>query len=154
MQLNVFPNQANQQVPHAFGDLVQGKQAGLGVRRPGHGQQLPHQAGGLHAGVADFFGILPHAMAWFKTGHEQVAVQQDSGQKIVEVVSHAAGQAADSFQLLGLPRRCSASRFAELPRQSSSNGQGIVWLAVRSGHAPAVHRSGPPFGRLGPSESI
>ena len=35
LQIDVFPDQANQQVAHALCDLVEGKQAGLGIRWPG-----------------------------------------------------------------------------------------------------------------------
>ena len=62
-QFDVFPDQMEQQVLHALGDVVEGKQAGFAIRGPGHDQQLPNQAGRLHTGAADFFGILADAIA-------------------------------------------------------------------------------------------
>ncbi len=43
-------------------------------------------------------------MTWLDVRQKQVAVQQNTGQQIVEVVCNASGQAADGFQSFGLPQ--------------------------------------------------
>ena len=72
-------------------------------------------------------------MARLQMGHEQIAVQQHSGQQVVEVVSHASGQTADGFESLGLPQTLLglvvlAGRLRP--------GPGPSRLAVRARHAP------------------
>ena len=77
---------------------------GSRVRRPCHREQLPHQAGRLHPGVADFLGILAHALAGLDVARSRSQYSSTPVSKIVEVVRHAAGQAADRFQPFGLPQ--------------------------------------------------
>src|ERR1700739_3234471 len=41
-------------------------------------------------------------MTGLNAGHQKIAVQQDPGQQIIEIVRHPSGQASDSLQTLGL----------------------------------------------------
>ena len=64
------------------------------------GEQLLGERGRALARVADFLNRLPLRIAFRQVLDEHVAVAVDDGQQVVEVVGHAAGQAADGFQLL------------------------------------------------------
>jgi hypothetical protein len=70
-------------------------------------------------------------MVWLKMGHEQVAVQQHSGEKIVKVVSHTSGQAAHGFQFLGLPKTLCG---LVVMRIVFCQDVRVVGLAVRAAH--------------------
>lgn len=76
LQLDAFPNQPNQQAPHALGDLIEREQSRFATGRARHRQQLPHQASRLQAGAADLLGILAGTVSRLQTGDQEVAVQQ------------------------------------------------------------------------------
>lgn len=60
---NVFADQAGEEIPHRLGNLVQAQCPGLRRLGTGENQQLPHQAGGLHDGGANFIGVAAPAIA-------------------------------------------------------------------------------------------
>ena len=77
---------------------------GLALHRllAGEGQELAHQVGGTHPGLADLgqglVAGVPHRMAV----QQLVQPQLDGGEQVVEVVGHAPGQLADGLHLLVL----------------------------------------------------
>src|SRR5579864_4351293 len=73
-------------------------------------------------------------MVGFEIGHEQVAIQKDSGEEIVEVVGDASGQTTDGLQFLGL-----AKALGHLLVMGSILGEDEreVGLAVCAGYPPA-----------------
>jgi hypothetical protein len=123
-ELNVLADQPQQQLPHFLGDLVQREQVRRFVGHTRHCQQLPHQPRSMYCRGADFLRIPPQTLVrftlvrskiakrtiissvppgpCFEPRHEQIAVQGHSGQQIVEIMSHAAGQPPQRFQSLSL----------------------------------------------------
>jgi hypothetical protein len=73
-------------------------------------------------------------MARLKVSHEQIGVQQNSGEKIVEVVGHSAGQATYRFQFLRLPI---ALLGIVILTCILSQKQRVVGIAIAAGHKPS-----------------
>jgi hypothetical protein len=96
-QFDVFSHQAGQQVAHAFGNFVQGKQAGLKIRRTRDRKQLPYQATGLHAGFANLVGVLVGTMTRLNAADQKIAVQQNPCKQIVEIVGYPSSKTSDGF---------------------------------------------------------
>ena len=78
------------------------KQARYVVSGLGESQKLSDESGGLQSCIADFFGILSSTMGSVQSCQKQIAVEQHSGQEIVEVVGDAAGQTTHGFKAFGL----------------------------------------------------
>jgi hypothetical protein len=72
-------------------------------------------------------------MVWLEMSHEQVAVRQHSGEKIVKVVRHTSGQAAHSFEFLGLPKTVCGLL---VTRSILCQDESVVRLAVCAWHPP------------------
>src|SRR5690606_36000414 len=56
------------------------------------------------ARLADFLDFLLDRAVAVQVIEQQIAVAQDDGEQIVEVVRHTASERPDGFQLLGLPQ--------------------------------------------------
>lgn len=76
--------------------------AGLERLPAGEGEQAPRQAGAALRSLNDQGGRLGHRRLRFEVSVQQVGVADDDGQDVVEVVRYAAGQLADSLELLRL----------------------------------------------------
>jgi hypothetical protein len=70
---------------------------------PAEGQQLPSEAGAALAGFPDLFRIVPQRIFRTQFPGEQRAVAVNHRQQVIEIVRDSTGQAADTFQFLGLP---------------------------------------------------
>jgi len=53
-------------------------------------------------GRLDLLHVLPQRIIFRDLVHHQIAVAQNGGQQVIEVVSHAAGEKTDRFHPLGL----------------------------------------------------
>ena len=67
---------------------------------PAEGQQLPGQVGGPLAGIPDLLDIGPDRVCRPQRLEDEIAVTQDPGEQVVEVMRDAAGEPADRFHLL------------------------------------------------------
>ena len=87
-------------------------------------------------------------MAWLEIGQEQIAVQEHSGQKIIEIVGDASGQTTNRFQPLGLMQTLLGLAVA---RRVFCHGENIVSIAVCTRHSPRTpaHRLGIRTGKVG-----
>src|SRR5258706_11135271 len=65
------------------------------------GQELMGERGGSTGGGADFFDLVGDRAFHSFFGQEQVAVAENGGEKIIEVVRDAAGQLSERFHALG-----------------------------------------------------
>jgi hypothetical protein len=66
------------------------------------GQKLAGERGGAIGGLLNGFGFGVQRMAWRELVEQNLGVAADDHEQIVEVVSDAAGEAADGFHFLGL----------------------------------------------------
>ena len=67
---------------------------------PAEGEQLGRQVGGAVGGAANFSDVLRGLAFHPEFVQKQIAVAEDGGEKIIEVVRDAAGQLAERFHLL------------------------------------------------------
>ena len=98
-QLDGLAEQALQQMRH-FGHDV-GKLEDLRAKRllAGESEQLAGQAGGAVGVRLDLLDVVIVAVAGRVAHHHQVAMADDRGQDIVEIVGDAAGELADRLHL-------------------------------------------------------
>ena len=80
--------------------------------------------------LSDLLNVVAHRLAWLQVREQQIAVAQDDGQQVVEVVGHAAGKPPDRLHLL---------RLTQLVLQSLAvreiEGDRDVSRAFKGGHA-------------------
>ena len=88
--------------PHVGHDRVQVEQRRLDDLLAAEGQQLAGEPGGARARLLDLCDVGLALDRPVEIGQQQLAVAQNHGQQIVEVVRDAAGQPADGFHLLRL----------------------------------------------------
>jgi hypothetical protein len=82
--------------------LFSDRHLGLQHLAPAEGQQLAGEPGGPLAGLADLLHVAADGVAAPDLVEQEVAVAQDAGEQVVEVVGDAAGQLAHRLHLLGL----------------------------------------------------
>ena len=100
--LHVFPDEASQHRPHVGQHDVQVEQRRLDDLLAAERQQLARECRGAHARLLNLGEIDPAPIVGIEIVQQQLAVAQDDGQQVVEVVGHAAGQLPDRFHLLRL----------------------------------------------------
>ena len=66
------------------------------------GEQLVGEFGGALAGGLNVGDLLAQGVGGGHEGQQEIAVAEDDGEGVIEVVGDAAGQAADGLHLLGL----------------------------------------------------
>jgi hypothetical protein len=81
---------------------VERQHAGLEYLAPAERQQLSRESRRALAGVPDLLDVSPQRVIGAKLLEQQLAVAQDPGEQVVEVVRDAAGKLADRFHLLGV----------------------------------------------------
>ena len=91
-QLDVFSDEAREQIVHFQNHLVPGKRLGLDHLFSGGGHQLLDESGTMFSGHTDGARVLLHSAVLGETGHKQVAIKDDSGEQIVEIVSYPGNQ--------------------------------------------------------------
>ena len=69
---------------------------------PAEQQQLRAESGGAFAGGPDFGDALLRRVGGTQLLHQHIAVPVDDGKKVIEIVRHTPGQAADALQFLRL----------------------------------------------------
>ena len=84
-------------------DLVEVEHARLEHLPPREGEELAGQGSGLLARPRDLLDLRPERVVVGEPAQDEVAVAVDDGEDVVEVVSDAAGEAADRVHLLRLP---------------------------------------------------
>ena len=93
-----------QHVLHALDHLIE-RDGLLGNHLPpAEREQLAGKAGRAIGGLQNFFRVVAPLVAFFQRLHEQLGVPANRHQQIVEVVRHAAREAADGLHLLRLPQ--------------------------------------------------
>ena len=70
---------------------------------PAEGQQLARQAGRALGRAHDLLGVAQRRRSGVEPVPDELAVADDRGEQVVEIVRDAARQPADSLHLLGLP---------------------------------------------------
>ncbi|EKD40685.1 MAG: hypothetical protein ACD_74C00247G0002 [uncultured bacterium] len=90
------------------------------------GQELPGQGGGPVSGLVDDLYFLPGRIIFRQLQLQQLAVAEDDGEDVVEVVGNPSGQDADGFHFLGLDKlafqhflfRCRLLAFGDIGKTS------------------------------------
>ena len=100
--LHVFLDEAAEHRPHVGDDDVQVEQRRLDDLLAAEGEQLARQARGTRARPLDLRHVDLARIVGIEIVQYQVAVPENHGQQIVEVVRDAAGQPPDGFHLLRL----------------------------------------------------
>ena len=100
--VDILRNAAIQQIHGVLDDFVEIEDFGENDLAAAEGEELVREDGGLLRGIFDFGKIA--AERGFRTdkGSGNIAIAHDDAEKIVEVVSHAAGEIAYRFHLVGL----------------------------------------------------
>ena len=65
---------------------------------------MASEAGGAIGGIGNFLSRATHRGIGADALQQKLAVSRDHHQQIIEVMGNAAGQTADRFHLLGLPK--------------------------------------------------
>src|SRR5580700_11646286 len=99
---DVFADQPGQQIVHPSGNFVEAQSPNRCGLRPSENQQLLDQAGGLHNGGADLFGVTAAAVPCIQACEQKIAVEHDASEDVVEVMHNATGQAANRLPSLSL----------------------------------------------------
>ncbi len=101
-ELDVFADKAAQEILGGRDDQVE--RNGSRVRRllAGEGEELLREGGALFASLADFFNVAAKRVGGIELGEQQIAVEQEAGEEIIEIVGDASGEAADDLHFLGL----------------------------------------------------
>jgi hypothetical protein len=93
---------------------------------PAEGQQLPGQRGGACARRTDLLDVRAMGILDWKLVEQDLAVSEDAGQEVVEVVSDSACKLADRLHLLRLDRRCARRRRRQPPAAHRPHDLGPV----------------------------
>ena len=101
-QVYVLTDQAHQHRLHLRHDAVDVQNLGTHRLPAAEGEELTRERGRPLAGLANVPYLCAHGRVQLRLGQKQVAVAQDGGEDVVEVVRHAAGQTADGVDLLRL----------------------------------------------------
>lgn len=104
-EINPLTAESFEKALHALDGFIQREQPGLPTDGLGERQQLADQSGSLESGLVYFFRMLSGALPRFKAGEQKIAVQQNPGHQVVEVVCKAGGHPADRLKpsCLALP---------------------------------------------------
>ena len=102
LDLDVLADEASQHARHPVHDVVEIEDLGNERLFAAEGQELPGQRGGPLGRLPDLLRPCPRGDPGASPLEEDVAVAEDDREEVVEVVGHAAGQAADRLHLLGL----------------------------------------------------
>ncbi len=94
--------QALEQLVHLADHVGQLDDFGLQRLLPAEGEQLPREAGGAVRVGLDLLDVVVVAVARHVAQQHEIAIADDRGQHVVEVVRHAAGQLPDRLHLGGL----------------------------------------------------
>ena len=116
-QLDVLADQAAQHLLDLEDELVDAHDARLERLAAAEGQQLVGQLPAALGRAADLLERRALRVLQIAAGQQQVAVAGDHGQQVVEIVGHAARQAAHGLHLLRLPELLFQARRA----------RGAVW---------------------------
>ena len=148
--LHVFPDEASEHRPHVGHDHVQVEQRRLDDLLAAEGQQLAREPRGARARLLNLRDVRLARIVRIEIGQQQLAVPQNHGQQIVEVVRHAAGQPSDGFHLLRL-------LILLLQRAAFGDVQGDADAAHRFAvlaEVDAARAAQPPHRAVGPDRSM
>src|SRR6185369_5011922 len=93
-QLDVLADDPAQHGAELGNDLVEVEQAGLQDLLPAEGQELPGQGRGAMRRAVDLQQIEPPGIPDLQVTQQQLAVADNGGQKVVEIVRDPAGELA------------------------------------------------------------
>ena len=96
---------ADQAAEHAVGlanDIVEREHLRLEHLAPAEGEQLPGEPRGALPRLPDLLDVASDRVALPHLLQQEVAVAEDGGEQVVEVVGDPAGELADGLHLLGL----------------------------------------------------
>ena len=96
---------AHQGLEHPLGvdhHVVEAQAANLKELASAEGEQLLGELGGPQAGLANLLDVLPDRLSRPQIREGQLAVAQDRGQQVVEIMGDPPCQPADRLHLLGL----------------------------------------------------
>ena len=99
---HVFPDEASEQRPHLGHHPVQVERRRLDDLLAAEGQQLAREPGGARARLLNFDDVPLARIVGIEIGQQELAVAQNGGEQIVEVVRHAARQPSDGLHFLRL----------------------------------------------------
>ena len=131
-------------------DHVQVEQRRLDDLLAAERQQLAREPRGARARLLNFRNVRLARIVRIEIGQQQLAVAQNHGQQIVEVVRHAAGQPSDGFHLLRL-------LILLLQRAAFGDVQGNADAAHRFAvlaEVDAARAAQPPHRAVGPDRSV
>ena len=100
--LDVGRNQPSQHLDQIGHGGIYVQHFGLQHLLAAEGQHLPCEHGGARARFTDILNVPAPAVSRIEVGDRQVAVAQDDGEQIIEIVRHPARQAPYRLQLLRL----------------------------------------------------
>jgi hypothetical protein len=98
----VFTNETANQILGRSDDLVERDQTRLGDFLAGDGEQLLGESGTLFSGHPNLFDMLTESIAEIQTRREQVAVEENAGKQVVEIMGYPACESADDLHFFRL----------------------------------------------------
>ena len=102
-ELDVRSDETLQHLRGAVDGHVQIEDPRLEDLLPAERQQLPRQSRRTRAGSDDLLQVVSHRIPGLEICGEHLAVAEDDGQEVVEVVRDASREVADGLHLLTLP---------------------------------------------------
>ncbi len=131
-ELDVFPDDSLQHLVDIGEHVVQVEHVRLGHLLSAEHQKLFREVRGSLTGLADFLEIVAHAVIALQIDQHELAVAQDDGKDVVEVMSNAAREPAHGFHFLRLPKLL--LRFAQ--RLLGAQPFGHIACEHQSGRSP------------------
>src|SRR5580700_7058392 len=118
-ELDVFTNQAAEELAHVGDEFVEVEDLGLKDLHAAEGEHLAGEGSGAVGCFANLLATAVEGLVGLQAVEKQIAVAADYGEQVVEVVGDAACHAAEGFHFLGLAElafELSALRFVALQR--------------------------------------
>ena len=112
-ELDVFAEDPLEHLVHTREHVVQVEHLRREHLLAAEHEELPREVGGAQSGLTDLLDVVAHRVARLHFGEEHLAVAEDDGQHVVEVVRDASCEPPDRLHLL---------RLAELFLESESFG--------------------------------
>ena len=97
---NVFAKEAKERAFHVPDDLVQIEDAILERLAAAEGEELAGEGAGALGGALNFGDLVCDGAFHGSGAEEEIAVAENGGEEIIEVVRDAAGELAEGFHLL------------------------------------------------------
>ena len=101
--MNILSDQSLQHLFHISDDGIQVQNARRQHLLPAEGQKLARHGSCPVAGFLDFLQMIPYWVVGVKTVQHQLAVPNNDGQEVVEIVGDSTRQSTDGLHLRRLP---------------------------------------------------